>query len=85
MKTVKVLYNKNLNMSVGKVASQVTHAVVRLNLDYHPDKVVVLEARQGKLVREMQSRQCSVQRDLGYTEVKEGAITAIAWEEEDKR
>lgn len=59
--------------------------MLRSYLNYHPDKVVVLEARQGKLVREMQSRQCSVQRDLGYVEVKEGAITAIAWEEEDER
>lgn len=39
-----VLVNKDLNMSVGKTAAQVAHAVARLNPKTEPHSVIVLEA-----------------------------------------
>lgn len=83
---VKVYYNKNLNMSPGKLSAQVAHVVLRLqselNLTHHPHKIIILEARQGKLKNLAEQECCVAQYDLGYTEVESGTLTAIAYVEE---
>jgi peptidyl-tRNA hydrolase len=83
----KCYYNKSLNMSPGKIASQVGHAVSRLSLQIQasPSRIIVLEARTAKLDKMFNdAKLCTntvVQRDLGLTEVAAGAVTAIAFAE----
>lgn len=80
MKTIKVYYLRSLKDS-GKIASQVTHAVLGLNLVYHPDKIIVLKASKTQLENFIFTiPNVYAQIDLGFTEVDTGTLTAIAYE-----
>lgn len=90
---IKAYYNKTLNMSMGKIAAQVAHAVAGLyanmDVEYSPDDAVIvaLEARQSKLESVMAGLPSMItcwhaQFDLGLTETPEGSLTAIAYVEE---
>lgn len=72
---IVVKYNKNLNMTPGKVAAQAVHAALTL-FGVHPGEdtaVIVLSANKGP-VEAMEA----VIRDHGVTEVKPGSTTAGA-------
>lgn len=72
------MYNKNLKMTPGKIASQVSHAACKLALiNGKPDKVIVLECREGRLKQLSEGDYVTTQYDLGYTEVDRGALTAV--------
>lgn len=52
-----VYYNKNLNMSAGKLAAQVAHVVRNLNAgDHFSHRIVVLASRAGKFNRLLEER-----------------------------
>lgn len=85
---VKVYYNKTLEMSTGKVASQVAHAVTELLYrdDSIPDKIIVLESRLSKMQDKIKEGKedglwISEQYDKDLTEVESGTLTAVAWVE----
>lgn len=80
---IKAYYNKSLAMTPGKIASQVVHAILGLKLNSQPAKVIVLEARGGKLRELSEQDDCYSQYDLGYTEVECGQLTAVATVEFD--
>jgi len=70
---VKAIYRKNLKMTEGKVASQVAHAVLGLNLALKPSKIIVLKVSDkkfGELV--VGQNDCYLQEDGGFTEVNKG-------------
>lgn len=86
-------YNKNLKMSKGKLAAQVGHVCFWLGEyeihsflkadDIRPT-IVVLGLRQNKFNEKLEEvhmlQECIyVQKDLGFTEVKEGTITAFGY------
>lgn len=72
----KLYYDKTLRMSEGKLAAQVGHVVAHLTLKHGkvPSKIIVLEASHTKFESYCKSADY-VQRDLGLTEVEEGAAT----------
>lgn len=79
----KIMYNKNLKMNPGKLASQVAHVACELSLlvGDKPDKVIVLECRESKLKSLSANDAVVYQYDLGYTEVESGTLTAVGWVE----
>lgn len=80
MSTIKVYYLRSLK-DTGKIASQVAHAVLGLNLTSHPDKIIVLKASKSQLEGFLSSiPNVYGQIDLGFTEVDTGTLTAIAYE-----
>lgn len=79
-KTIKVYYNKNIKMTPPKLASQVAHAVVGLGA--RPYKIVVLECRTSRLKAHSETLGSYSQYDLGFTEVDNGTLTAVAMIEE---
>ena len=81
---IKVYYRKSLEMSPGKLAAQVAHAVlgiVRASGPVSPtSSIIVLEASDRKF-NEMQSTSavpCYVQNDLGITGLEPGTPTCLA-------
>lgn len=80
-----VYYNKSLNMSKGKIASQVAHAVCGLTngIAYDRDNtsIAVLSANRGAFLAKYQGLQCAkyMQADMGLSQVEAGANTAFAY------
>ncbi|WP_415913079.1 hypothetical protein [Neptuniibacter sp. QD37_11] len=76
---VKVVchYNRNLKMSPEKLAAQVSHAVMHLNLPTPPEAVAVLQARAGKFNEYCKSADY-VHHDRGYTELAPNTPTVCA-------
>jgi len=71
-------------MSEGKVAAQVSHAVLGLKEIFPEsvscdDTIVVLKVSDSKFNEILTSNTCYVHEDLGYTEVDEGTVTAAAY------
>lgn len=92
---IKAYYNKTLNMSKGKIASQIAHAVAGLHgkhgfpYQYNDEQIIVLMASYSKLtaiIEELDPTHTEyyIQRDLGLTEVQSGTVTALAYLEYDK-
>lgn len=84
-----MLVHKNLRMSERKVAAQCVHAALGL---YRKDpqehwSVVVLEASTTQFNKAIEAHpEGYFVTDAGYTEVKAGSRTVVAWyEEEDGR
>jgi peptidyl-tRNA hydrolase len=75
---IKVIYRRNLNMSTGKIAAQVAHAVKNLNTP-KDCSIVVLQASDKKFYEAIEEHDCYVQVDNGITEVGKGTMTAAAW------
>lgn len=76
---IKAIYRKNLRMSEGKVASQVTHAVKGLGTFERDCAIVVLGVSCKKFDELVAENNCYVQIDKGLTEVNPGEMTAAAW------
>lgn len=76
---IKAIYRKNLRMSEGKVASQVTHAVNGLGTFERDCDIVVLGVSCKKFNELITENNCYVQIDKGLTEVSPGEMTAAAW------
>ena len=91
MLRIKVIYRKNLKMSEGKVAAQVSHAIIgldkiileKITIDC---TIVVLKVSDRKFFELIdiisKNKTCYIHCDWGLTEVKEGEPTAAAWIEE---
>jgi peptidyl-tRNA hydrolase len=85
MLKIKVIYRKNLKMSEGKVAAQVSHAIIGLdkiilNKITIDCTIIVLKVSDRKFFELTQiNKNCYIQHDWGLTEVKEGEPTAAAW------
>lgn len=81
--------NHKLNMSPGKVASQVAHVAVQSALRYQNDpifkewyqngisKIIVLRGKESQL-RKLVDAGFEKINDLGFTEVPTGSLTAVA-------
>jgi len=82
MKTrkIKILYRKNLKMSVGKIAAQSVHAAIGLP-DVDDMMSVVVLGVSDKKFQEAKDRANYVVRDAGYTEVEPGTETCLAFYE----
>lgn len=89
---IKVYYNGSINMSKGKIASQVAHACMGLINEtgaiYDPesDAVVVLKLSRNKFNEMLDNivngdYDSYVQKDMGKTEVVAGEATAFAYVE----
>ncbi len=77
---IKAIYKRNLKMSEGKVAAQIAHAVKNLGRTPADCSIVVLKVSDKKFNELTKSvGDISFQRDMGFTEVPEGTITAAAW------
>lgn len=93
-----VIVNNDLNMSGGKIAGQVGHAItnyikeindykiynideydryLRWSSDIRTKKIIVLKANQNELEKIEKMNIYYPTRDLGYTEVPCGSLTAI--------
>ena len=79
-KILKIYIRRNLKLSPGKMSAQAVHAALGLvsevNFDYH--KCIVLEVSDIKF-EQAKSSKCYVVIDAGYTEVKPGTETALAF------
>lgn len=91
VKTIKIIYRRNLKMSPGKLAAQCVHAAIGLKevlttLLTAETSVVVLEASDKKFDEIFQGLEyknkavCKV-KDAGYTELKPGTETCFAYME----
>ena len=76
---IKVIYKKNLKMSEGKVAAQVSHAVKNLGLTPIDCDIIVLKVSDKKFDELILKKDCYIQTDKGLTEVESGTQTAAAW------
>lgn len=77
---IKVAYRRNLNMTDGKLAAQVAHAVKNLGPTPKDCDIVVLKASDNKFNEYIDEHpECYVQVDKGLTEVKPDTRTAVAW------
>jgi peptidyl-tRNA hydrolase len=76
---IKAIYRKNLKMSEGKVAAQVSHAVKNLGDTPQDCSIVVLKVSDKKFFESVEANECYVQVDMGLTEVESGTPTAAAW------
>ena len=80
---VKVIYRKNLKMSVGKIAAQTAHAVIGLSVTDPLCTIVVLGVSNKKFEELTEDNPCYIHKDFGYTEVKENEATCAAWIENE--
>ena len=80
---VKVIYRKNLKLTPAKLAAQVAHAVLGLNIDDPLCSIIVLQASDKKFFEQIKKEKCYVQVDAGLTEVEAGTETVAAWIEDD--
>jgi peptidyl-tRNA hydrolase len=76
---IKVIYRKNLKMSVGKIAAQTTHAVIGLGITDPLCTIIVLGVSDKKFKELTNEYDCYIHQDFGYTEVKENESTCAAW------
>lgn len=79
---IKVIYRKNLQMSDGKVAAQVAHAVKNLGPTPTDCDIIVLKVSDKKFIETMNeclSYTSYLQTDKGLTEVNPNTDTAFAW------
>lgn len=83
MKTIKIYYRRNLNMSPGKLAAQSVHAALGLKDVDAMDSVVVLEASDKKFAEILANHLTDsyVVSDAGYTELPTGTKTCLAFVE----
>ena len=81
---IKVIYRKKLNMTAGKLAAQVCHAVLGLGIAGVNHKIIVLEARDTKFWQLVSSNQAYVHHDAGFTEVDKNEETCAAWVEDER-
>jgi len=79
---VKVIYRKNLKMSVGKIAAQTAHAVIGLGITDALCTIVVLGVSNKKFEELTESNSCYIHKDFGYTEVERNEPTCAAWIED---
>jgi hypothetical protein len=84
MKTIKVFYNKTLNMSAGKIASQCCHAVAGLVAQMGYDnnmRIVILGKRATAFFNLYNSIETAkyMQIDLGFNEVEKDSQTSFAY------
>lgn len=77
---IKVLYKRNIK-DVGKIASQVAHAVWGLGLEPNKEADIIVLKASNKVfdIAVEQHPNCYVQIDKGLTIVKKGTATAVAW------
>jgi peptidyl-tRNA hydrolase len=81
---IKSVYKRNLNMSVGKVASQIAHAVKNLGITPTDCDIIVLKVSDKKFDELVQEHPNGyVQVDKGLTIVESGTATAMAWIESE--
>lgn len=76
---IKAIYKKNLKMSEGKVAAQVSHAVKNLGITPVDCDIIVLKVSDKKFDELVAEHDCYVQIDKGLTEIEAGTATAAAW------
>lgn len=76
---IKAIYRKNLKMSEGKVASQVSHAVKNLGVTPLDSDIIVLKVSDKKFEELTAENKCYIQRDKGLSEVENNTPTAAAW------
>jgi peptidyl-tRNA hydrolase len=84
---IKAIYRKNLKMTEGKVAAQVTHAVKNLGVTPKDCDIIVLGVSDKKFIElrveaTIAGKHTYVQEDKGLTEVEVGTTTAVAWIDE---
>ncbi len=79
---VKAIYRKNLKLTEGKVAAQISHAVIGLGINDPLCTIIVLSVRDRKFFDLISLKNCYVHYDYGYTQVEENEPTAAAWIEE---
>lgn len=81
------IINKDLNMSVGKVATQVAHVATDIavyecddNKFYHwhkdGQKKIILKAKES-ILRELVEKGFDYITDFGLTEIPEGSLTCV--------
>lgn len=69
-------------MTPGKLAAQVAHAVIGLGVTDPLCTIVVLSVSDAQFRRlAVQIEGAYIHADLGFTEVKEGEQTCLAWVE----
>jgi len=76
---IKVIYRKNLKMSVGKTAAQVAHAVIGLGVTDPLCTIIVLGVSNKKFKELIEYSSCYIHHDYGYTEVEKDEPTCAAW------
>ncbi len=84
---IKAIYKKNLKMSEGKVAAQVSHAVKHLVVGMPIDivdgcTIIVLKVSDKKFYELIDGNDSYIQVDWGLTEIEAGTETAAAWIEQ---
>lgn len=80
---VKAIYRKNLKMSEGKIAAQVSHAIIGLGITDPLCTIRVLGVSCSQFRRLKDQAPCYIHKDFGLTEVEEGTETAAAWIENE--
>lgn len=69
-------------MTEGKIAAQVSHAVIGLGITDPLCTIVVLKVSDKKFDELTNMAGCYIHKDYGFTEVEAGEKTAAAWIEE---
>jgi hypothetical protein len=80
---IKVIYRKNLKMSEGKLAAQVSHAVKNLGPTPADCSIIVLKVSDKKFNELTSKTNCYIQVDRGLTELPPNTPTTAAWIEHE--